>query len=176
MRYVPADGAFQVLSVMIATGLLVFSGCGGESAREKLAEKSIEGALEQGGGKADVDLEKDKATISTPDGKTEISFGEQTWPTDLPAGVPAFTLGRIKGVNRSEQDGKKSWNIVLEEVGDGALEDYTKKLKAGDWSLMSSMTAGAGGMVQATKDDLMIVVMVNAEQRVASIGVAPQGE
>ena len=176
MRCVPAVRAFRALDVMIATGLLVFSACGGESAREKLAEKSIEGALEQGGGKADVDLEQDKATISTPDGKTEISYGERTWPTDLPEAVPAFTLGRVKGVNRSEQGGRKSWNIVLEEVGDGALEDYTRKLKAGDWSVMSSMTAGAGGMVQATKGDLMVIVMVNAEQRVASIGVAPHGE
>lgn len=175
MRCSLAGYGIRASGVVIAAGLVILAACGGQSAREEVAEKAIEGALEQSGGKADVDLAKEKATITTPEGKTEISFGEQAWPTDLPEGVPAFTFGRIKGVNRSEQDGGKAWNIVLEDVEVGALEKYARILEASDWSIMTSLAADKGGMIQATRGDLMVIVMVNAEKRVASVAVAPQG-
>ena len=86
-------------------------GCGGKSTSERVAENLMEKAMKHGGVKdADVDLKKGTFSYKTDEGEGQISFEESEWPGDLPEGVPRFSMCTVKGVTRSERDGKKGWN------------------------------------------------------------------
>jgi hypothetical protein len=157
--------------LIIALGaafLLSLMACSGKSAQEQLAEKALEKAT---GKKAEVDLQQRKVTVKTGDGQSEISSGPGTWPTDLPADVPPFVQGKVKAVTRATVEGKQSWNVTLEALEPGALQNYSKILEAKGWKSMQSMTAAEGGMFQATKGSLMIIAMFNEKEKTASIGV-----
>jgi hypothetical protein len=163
-----------VPAVLIAAGLAILVGCGGKPG-EKAAEKAAAKAIESGGGgKADVNMEKGKVTVKTDAGQTEIAYGATSWPEDMPAGVPKLMGGKVKAVTRSDQDGKKGWNVVVEDVEGSALEKYAGQLKEAGWTIMTQMAAPKGGMVQATKDELHVIAMFNDEKKVASIGVSYQ--
>ena len=163
-----------VPAVLIATGLAVLAGCGGKPG-EKVTEEALEKAIENGGGgKADVNMEKGKVTIKNEAGQSEIAYGATSWPEDMPASVPKFAGGKVKAVTRSDQNGKKGWNVVVEDTEGSALEKYAGQLKEAGWTIMTQMAAPKGGMVQATKDELYVIAMFNEEKKVASIGVAYQ--
>lgn len=153
--------------------LLSLMACSGKSAQEQISEKAIEKAT---GKKAEVDLQQGKVTVKTGDGQSEISYGPGTWPTDLPADVPPFVQGKVKGVTRSTHEGKKSWNVILEAIEPGALQNYSKNLEAKGWKTMQTVTSDKGGMVQSTKGDLMIIALFNEKEKNASIGISPLGK
>jgi len=135
----------------------------------------MEKAMEHGGVKdADVDLKKGTFRYKTEEGEGEISYEEHGWPGDLPEGVPEFTMGTVKGVTRSDRNGKKGWNVIVEAVEDGAVEKYTEQLKENGWNVMSQMTMPEGAMVQATKGDLIILGMFNTEERGGGISISTQ--
>jgi hypothetical protein len=161
--------------LVIAMGVvLLLSGmaCSGKSAQEQMAEKALEKAT---GHKADVNLQQGKVTVKTGDGQSEISYGpEGSWPKDLPADVPAFTQGKVKGITRSTQGGKQSWNVILETMEAGSLQLYGKKLEAAGWKSLSTITTGEGGMVQATKGNLMVMAMFSEKDKTASISISTQ--
>ena len=151
---------------------LTLAACSGKSAQEQIAEKALEKAT---GHKADVNLEQGKVTVKTGDGQSEISYGpEGSWPKDLPADVPAFAQGKVKGVTRSTHEGKQSWNVILEAIETGALQSYGKKLEAAGWKSLSTITTGEGGMVQATKGNLMVMAMFSEKEKTANISVSTQ--
>jgi hypothetical protein len=70
--------------------------------------------------------------------------------------------------------GRKSWNVVLEDVEATAIEKYSEALKSKNWNIMQTMTMGEGGMTQATKNNLVIVIMSNGKDKTASISVGTQ--
>jgi hypothetical protein len=72
--------------------------------------------------------------------------------------------------------GKKSWNVFLEDVEDGAAEKYTQVLKSKEWNVMQTMTMGEGGMTQAIKNNVMIMAIYNGKDKAASISVSTQIE
>jgi len=166
-----------VLSVLICFAVVAAVSCKGKTARESMAEKMLERAIEKSSGeKADVDLRAGKVKIKSGEGEGEISFGGQSWPNDLPEGVPSFPWGKVKGVTRSSIQEKKTWNVILEEVEDGALEKLTEALKQNGWEILSSTTASGGGSVQATKGDLMVLAIINTESKAGSIGISTGNE
>lgn len=166
--------ALLVMGIMAACVACLVA-CGGKSPGERIAEKAMEKVIERGGVKdADVDLKKGTFRYTTEEGEGAISFHEEGWPKDLPGGVPEFAMGKVKGVIRSEQDGKKSWNIVVESMEDGAVAKYTKLLEGKGWNIVSQMTMQEGGMVQASKDELILIGMFNTEEGEGSLSIGQQ--
>ncbi|MBN1425019.1 hypothetical protein JXA88_10715 [Candidatus Fermentibacteria bacterium] len=164
----------MVIGVLAACWACVVA-CGGKSTGERLAEKAMEKAMERGGVKdADVDMKSGKVRFKTEEGDGEISYQEEGWPKDLPHSVPEFSLGKVKGVIRTERAEKQSWNIVLESLEDGAVAKYAKQLEGKGWAIMSQMTTQEGGMVQATKDDLLLIGMFNTEDGEGSLSIGHQ--
>ena len=156
------------LSVFLVYGLIGMTGC--KKAGERLAEKSIENAIEKAsGGKAQVDLSGGGIKVKTAEGESSLTASNE-WPKDLPGGIPLFTLGKVKGVTRLTSEGQKAWNIILEEIEAGAIEKYTELLKSGGWTIGQTMSMGEGGMIQATKDTLGVIVMFN-QDKTASLSV-----
>jgi len=152
---------------------LTLAACSGKSAQEQIAEKVLEKAT---GNKAAVDLQKGKVTVKTGDGQSEITFGQAgSWPSDLPADVPAFLNGKVKAVTRAEQEGRKTWSVVLEGVETGALQNYAKNLETKGWKNMNTVTSDEGGMVQATKGNLMVMAVIGGKDKTASISVTTEG-
>ena len=167
---VPGGSAGNVLLVGLAVGcLMVLVGCGGPP--EDVAEKMIEKAIKHGGGDADVDLAKGKVRIKDQHGESEMSF-ETEWPKDLPEGVPAFTMATVKGVGRSDQEGKKAWTVVLEDIREEAFPTYAEQLKNSGWAVETTMATDEGGMLQATKDSLVIFGLYNKSEGKGTIAVS----
>jgi hypothetical protein len=168
---------FWILTLLIAVGLFGLAACKSKSSQDQAAEKAVEKMLEKAsGGKADFDIQEGKVKIKTEEGESEISTGEQEWPKDLPEGVPQFTMGKIRGVTRSDAQGNKSWNVILEEVEAGAVEKYTEALKSKEWEITQTMTMGEGGMTQAMKDNVVLIAMFDAKGKSANISVSTQTE
>jgi hypothetical protein len=167
------SGRGMILVVVLAGCLAVVVACGGKPTGERVAESLMEKAMERGGVKdADLDLKKGKFRYKTEEGEGEISYDEGEWPGDLPEGVPQFTMAKVKGVTRSDRNGKKGWNIIVEEVEDGAVEKYAEQLKDNGWTLMSQMNNAQGSLVQASKGDLILMGMINTEERGGGISIS----
>jgi hypothetical protein len=154
---------------------MVVVSCGGGAPQDEIAEKMIEKAIKHsGGGDADVDIAKGKVQIKGEDGDTEITFEEGEWPKDLPDAVPDFKMGKVKAVSRFDREGKKGWNVVVEEIQEGAFTKYAEQLQGGGWTLRGNMTTDKGSMIQATRDDLQIIAMYNKAEAHGTIGISTQ--
>ena len=166
--------AVWVFIVVLAAGLMGLAGCKGK-VEQTVAEKTVEKMLEKAtGGKADIDLEEGKIKVKSADGETEVSTGAAEWPNDMPGGVPKFTQGKVKGVTRASDRGSKTWNVILEEIEDGAWDKYAETLKSNGWTILQSMNMGEGGSLQAAKDKLLLVAMFNNTNKNASMGVSQE--
>jgi hypothetical protein len=158
-----------VLVGMFVGCLMILVGCGGPP--EDVAERVIEKAIKHGGGDADVDLAKGKVRIKDEHGESEMSF-ETEWPKDLPEGVPAFTMATVKGVGRSDREGKKAWTVVLEDIREEAFPGYAEQLENSGWAVQTTMATDEGGMLQATKDSLVIFGLYNKPEAKGTIAVS----
>jgi len=174
MEALGRKSAYALTGVM-AVCLLVALGCAKKEPPEQMAEKMIERAIRQSAGAdAEIDFRGDKILIKGEQGENEMSFGETKWPKDLPNDVPEFKLAKVKGVNRFEREGKKGWNIVLEEIRDKAFQKYVEQLEGRGWTVMNDMTTGEGGMLQASKGGWLLVGMYNKAEAKGIIGVSMQ--
>lgn len=163
------------LGALVAACVACAIACGGKSAGERLAEKAMEKAMERGGVKdADLDLTRGTFRFKTEEGEGEVSFQEEGWPRDLPHEVPEFKAGVVKGVSRSQRDGKKTWNIIVESIQDKAAPDYADQLTDKGWAVTSHLAMPEGAMVQASKGDLLLIAMFNTKERTGGINIATQ--
>jgi len=165
----------MTLTGLIVVCLTVTIGCGKGKPQEKMAEKMIERAIKQSAdADADIDLQEGRIRIKGEEGESEMSFGETKWPEDLPNDVPMFRMAKVRGVNRSEREGKKGWNVVLEEVKDRGFSTYLGELEKHGWTIVSDMITDEGGMLQASKDEWTLVGMYNKADAKGTIGVSMQ--
>lgn len=145
--------------------------CQDKSAKEKAAEKAINQVIKESGGKeTSVDIQGGKIRIQTKDGSGEINV-TNTWPEDMPGDVPRFTLGQIKGANKSMVEGKKSWNVVIEGTQEGAFPKYVDELKNKGWKIDMNLTTAQGNSVSASKTNHILMVMFNNDQKTGAITV-----
>ncbi len=157
------QGALWVMVVLL--GVLVALGCGKQKANDKLAEGMAERTLEHAiGGHADVDIKGEDVEVKTDQGRMQMTKTTD-WPSDMFSGVPRFTYGVIERVAKSEQDGRKSYNIYLRDVQDGAVEKYQTDIKEAGWESQSMMQSDAGGMVSAQKGNLGLQFVYNKSDR-----------
>jgi hypothetical protein len=127
---------------------------------KKTAEHTMEKAIEQSTGEdADVDLENQKVTIKTGDYTAHVEAGAQVWPAGMPAEVPEFKYGKIKGVTTSEQPDVYNWTVVYEEVPADAFKKYNEELKAKGIETVFMDMSGKGGSIGCEHGDLIISVI-----------------
>ena len=159
-----------VVAVLAGFTLLAETACKSKSAREAVAEKRLENILEKAsGGKVDLNLRDGTMKVKTAEGESVLTTGEQKWPEDLPESAIKFEDAKVRAVARSSTEGGRNWTIHLLEIGEKALDEYTARLKDAGWTITMTTTTGQGGTVVATKDDLMVNVMVNADEKVGLI-------
>jgi hypothetical protein len=168
----PKKLALWSFVVLVIFGLVSLTACKGKSASERMAERAIEKAT---GGKAKVDIAGGKIKISDKGEKAELSFAQE-WPNDLPGDVPKFTMGKVKAVTKAEEGGKPSWHIILQDVEDGAVEKYTEELKAKGWEIEMSNTAGEGGLIQAKKNNQMLIFGYNKNNKNGTVQVITEAK
>jgi len=172
MRRMRRKGLFLGVTVILLFDLVFLVACQNKSAKEEMAGKIVEKAIKESTGKeATVDIQGKNIRIQTKEGTGEFNVTTD-WPQDMPADVPRFTLGKINGVNKSEAGGSKVWNVVVAETKEGALAKYADELKAKDWKIMTTTTAGSGGSVMATKKDLTAVIVFQTDQKTGAINIS----
>ncbi len=156
-----------------ALGLLAGTACQAKSDEKSIVTKRIDDTLEKAsGGKVDLDLKSGTLKVQTPEGEKILSAPERTWPEDLPEGVVKFEEGAVVVVNRSSNQNGKVWTIHFMNVGEGALEKYADKLKAGGWTVLAVTPDGAvGGTLQATKGELQMSVVIEGTLRSGFVSV-----
>ena len=135
-----------------------------EKASEKMIEKSI-------GDDATVDIDDEKITIETDEGKFTTDAKATDWPKEIPNDVPKFTKGKITAVTSQEMDGADNWAIIFEDVSENAIEDYKTTLKGKGFKIIFTTTAGTGGHMAAEKDNYNVMVMAADGDATVTIGV-----
>jgi hypothetical protein len=162
--------AVAAVSLIAVAALLGGTACKSKSASEQMAENRLERAMEKvTGGKVDLDLKAGTMKVKTAEGDSVLTTGEHQWPEDLPESAIKFEDAKVRAVARSSTEEGKNWTIHLLEVGENALAEYSAKLKDGGWTIQMETTAGQGGTTVATKDGLMVNVMINADQKVGMV-------
>ena len=165
-------GVLLVGSVILLLGLVFLNACQDKSAKEEMAGKIIGKVMKKATGKeADVDIQGGKIRIQTKDGTAEINV-TTTWPEDMPGDVPRFTLGKIKGVNKSNVEGKKGWNVVIDETQEGAFPKYMEELKTKGWKIDMNLSMEKGGSVAASKNNLNLMLIFNKDEKTGNITVS----
>ena len=168
--------AFQAIVLLFAASAFVLgvAACKGKTANERLAEKSVANMIEKAtGGQATVDLKSGTLKVKTAEGEAEFGSTKE-WPADLPGDVPKFASGKILGAVRSAQEDKKYWHLTIQDVEDGAFDKYAEELKAKGWEIKMTTKAEEGGMLQAVKDKLLVVVTFADKGRTVSLAVTNQ--
>ena len=135
-----------------------------EKASEKMIEKSI-------GDDATVDIDDEKITIETDEGKFTTDAKATDWPKEIPNDVPKFTKGKITAVTSQEMDGADNWAIIFEDVSENAIEDYKTTLKGKGFKIIFTTTAGTGGHMAAEKDNYNVMVMSADGDATVTVGV-----
>ena len=149
---------------VILAGLLVFASCGGgEKADNKRAEAVAERILEATTGQdAKVEIGDRSVKIDGKGFSHDISETSE-WPTDMFAGVPVFTFGKIERVSKGEEGGMMKFNIYFHDIEQGGVERYVELLKDAGWNA-DFIGMPEGGMASGQKDDLGMSFMFNSEK------------
>jgi len=156
----------RVFIILILALLTTSYSC--KKASEKKAEKMIEKSI---GNEATVDIDKEKITIQTEDGKFISDVNAKIWPIEIPEDIPIFADGKVTAVSNQEMDDSNNWVIIFEDIPKNALENYKTKLKGEGYTIVFSTSAGTGGHVAAEKGDYNIMIMEADGNATVSVGV-----
>ena len=164
LNAIPTKQIFLViLSLFVMTA---FYSC--KKASEKASEKMIEKSV---GDDATVDIDDEKITIETDEGKFTTDAKATDWPKEIPNDVPKFTKGKITAVTTQEINGSNNWVIIFEDVSENAIEDYKTTLKSKGFKIIFTTTAGTGGHMAAEKDNYNVMVMSADGDATVTVGV-----
>lgn len=136
----------------------------GQRLGERIAEKIIEKGT---GAKVDINAGQGRMKIKGKGGTLEFA-GETRWPADLPQVVPQFKYGQVKGVTRMEDNGRKTWNVLLENIASDAYENYKKDLKSAGWEV-NYVETSQGNSLQAEKGELALFVIIDSQEKKANL-------
>lgn len=152
-----------LLVVALLLSILVAAGCGKKKADEKLAEGMMERTLKSATGeKADVDVNGENVTITTPQGRVEMTTTSE-WPSDMFSDVPRFTYGVVEHVSKGQDGGMQKFNVHLRDVEEGAFEKYHADIKAAGWESQAMMQGDSGGMISAQRGKLALQFIYNKD-------------
>lgn len=157
----------RVFLVILAMSLITtFYSC--KKASEKAGEKMIEKSI---GDDVEVDIDDEKITIETKEGKFTTDARAKVWPKEIPDDVPEFTNGKVSAVTTQEMGASNNWVIIFGDVPENALEDYKTKLKGEGFTIVFSTVAGMGGHMAAEKDNYNVVIMAAEGDATVTVGV-----
>lgn len=157
------NAVYPIIAAVSLLLLSVFSTFSCKQAAEKQQERALEKAIEQSGDQnANVDIEKDKITIESDEGKMMIKTGEEKWPSNVPADIPELKVGTIIGTMVGESDQGNSWTIRYQGVEMDELEQYGTRLKNAGFKT-TKIKSSKGGMVSGEKGNLGVVFTVSPE-------------
>lgn len=161
------------LGIVVIAVLTLFYGLPScKQAGEKTQEKTLEKAIEQGGGeKADVDIDDQKITIETEEGKMQINADDNQWPANAPAEVPELKVGQIAGTTTSESEQGRNWSIRYTGVPTEELDRYGAVLKSKGFKI-TTMKGPKGGMVSGEKGNLGVIFTVS--EKISSVVIMEQ--
>ena len=136
-----------VITASLAVGGVVVAGCSSETAAEKIAESAT-------GGDVEIDDNGD-VSVSTPDGKMEISTDSQELPPEFPDDVPVPD-GTIEGLTTTSTAGAEPSYFFAVRV-EGEVPAITEQLSADflaqGWPEVMKTTAADGAMLSYVRDD-----------------------
>ncbi|NTV05597.1 MAG: hypothetical protein HGA59_03700 [Chlorobiaceae bacterium] len=134
------------------------------SCQKKIEEVIVEKAFEQSTGKkVDIKAGGKNITVESDGQKIQIQGNSGVWPADIPADVPMFSYGTIKGVTRFESREGKSWSVVCENVSGNIVKNYESKLKKNGFETVSTIVTsdkGEEGSVSGTKEKMNVMLMI----------------
>lgn len=153
----------RVICLLLAVAItlsLVITGCGklAEKASEKAAEKAIEDAS---GGKADVELSKDKLEVKTDGGSVKVGDSNE-WPKQMPADVPKFTYGKITSVAESTTAQGNNIIVGIENAGAESFDEYKSDLESAGWKIDMTSRTEDGFTINASKEKRQVVAVFNS--------------
>ncbi len=146
--------------------MFVFDSC--KKASEKTGEKLIETAI---GHDADVEMDDEKIVIKTDEGTFTSDATANSWPDAIPSDVPEFKDGKIVNISTRVAEESKNWNLLFEDVGDKAFNDYEAKLKKNGFKVSSITMGGTNAQITGEKDELIVIVMGGDGMASLSIGI-----
>jgi hypothetical protein len=152
-----------VLAIGLALCMVAVTGCrrASESATEKFVEKMIE---KNGGGKANVDINKGKFTVKTKEGEFEASTGEgATLPAKFPKDVMVYKSAKILVAMTNPQ----GFAVTLQtgDNPDKVAEKYKAEMASQGWKEEATMNMGG-----------QIVLSYSKETRRATVGIGKDDE
>ena len=146
---------FVILSIFMMT---TFYSC--KKASEKASEKMIEKSI---GDDATVDIDDEKVTIETEEGKFTTDAKAKDWPKEIPKDIPEFKDGKVTAVTNQDVNGSNNWVIIFGDVTDNALEE--------GFTIVFTTTAETGGHMAAEKDNYNVMVMAAEGDATVTVGV-----
>lgn len=162
--------SLTVMALMVV--LYGLSSC--KQTGEKTQEKVLEKTLEQGGAKnADVDIDDQKITIESEEGKMQINAAGTQWPKEAPSEVPELKAGEIAGTTASESAQGRNWSVRYMGLNAEELDRYGALLKSKGFKI-STIKGPKGGMVTGEKDNITVIFAVSDKVSSLNISVLKQ--
>ena len=149
------------LVVILAVAMaLAVGGCGKSS-----EEKAMEQAIEKGsGGKADVDLSKQKMTFQTKEGeKIEIATGGEgiKLPDDFPKDILVYAGTKVESAVKTGD--AHQLGLSTPDAPEKVAEAYAAQMKKDGWAEESSMKTPEMTMLQYTKEKRSVMVHITKD-------------
>ena len=149
-----------LLAGTVASLLFLGLGCNpGASISNKIGEKVAEGIINQStGGKASVDLGKDKMVFKDNKTGSSMAYGENlTIPDDFPKDVPVYPGASVKGIVTSKEGGASyTLTLMSKDTNAKVIAWYQDKMKSDGWTEEASMSATGYETRSYQKDSLSI--------------------
>ena len=167
------------LAVVISLAVFMLFSAGGCKARiaEESVEAAIEEAIEGEGGNAEVDISEGEATITTDEG--EMTIGEGTdLPDGFPDAIPVYSNMEITASWKVTEDGKEVFSVAASSSDSGStiFDWYIGQL--GGWQNLNQFTNESEGetLSSISADNgtyTLVVTIIEADEGTSvSIGVS----
>lgn len=151
--------AHKILAVSLLLPFLL-TGCG-KKTEEKAMEKQIEQAT---GGKADVDLSKDRMSITTKTDKGEVKMqvGENVaLPDNFPKDVFVYPGSKISTAMQTPEGFHV--DMVSGDKKQDVIDAYQKTMQSNGWSVQTTMAMGPQNMMVYDKGDRTANIIISAD-------------
>ncbi len=154
------------LSILVVGVAGSFNAACGKKAADTASENVVETAIRTSGGDADVSIEDETMKITTADGTMSMGEGAKLpadWPEDAPVYKGLQLTMSLKSGNSSSVQGTTSDSM------DKVVAFYKDAAEKGGWTEASAMTQPQMTMLNYTKENRNLSVMVTEQDSVTAL-------